>query len=130
MALGISITVGIEVIICIIIFLYPLIKNGKFDLDYFESFMPYVLIIVQFICLVLFIILIVNFYKGDFNDYINYIEYCTINENQYNYLYVDKCFTLNIYCIVSIVIVSILSVISCGVIFVLGYILCSFGDDD
>ena len=109
MALGNLIIFGIILIIDIF-YLFSFILN--YDGNTFLSILLIVVALVsEVINLVLSIIMIVYFYKGDTKDYIKFCEDCTINENQYNYLYVKNLDSLQGYIIGAFCIIGTLAIL-------------------
>ena len=122
MALGNLIIFGIILIIDIF-YLFSFILN--YDGNTFLSILLIVVALVsEVINLVLSIIMIVYFYKGDTKDYIKFCEDCTINENQYNYLYVKSLDSLEGYIIGAFCIICTLFILyiigGCFLLYVIG----------
>ena len=123
MALGNLIIFGIILIIDIL-YLFSFILNCDDTNDKLGFLLLFVALVSEVINLVLSIIMIVYFYKGDTKDYIKFCEDCTINENQYNYLYVKSLDSLEGYIIGAFCIICTLFILyiigGCFLLYVIG----------
>ena len=122
MALGNLIILGIIFIFDILyLFSFKSNSDGNANLGFLLLF---VALVSEVINLVLSIIMIVYFYKGDTKDYIKFCEDCTINENQYNYLYVKSLDSLEGYIIGAFCIICTLFILyiigGCFLLYVIG----------